>query len=62
MSATQVIELYDALPKQEQLLVAEHVGKTSAPKESEQESQAEFKGLVQRVFDKHGKLMERLAQ
>lgn len=27
MSATQVIELYDALPVQEQRIVAEHIGK-----------------------------------
>jgi hypothetical protein len=62
MSATQVIELYDALPKQEQRLVAEHIGKDAAPKESEPKPQEEFKELVNRDFDKHGKLMDRLAQ
>ena len=62
MSATQVIELYDALPKQEQQLVAEHIGKGAVPKDSETNPPEDFKALVNRVFDKHGKLMERLAQ
>lgn len=63
MSATQVIELYDALPPQEQRIVAEHIGKEAVRMaEVEHKPQADFKDLVNRVFDKHSQLMERLAQ
>ncbi len=62
MSATQVIELYDALPAQEQRIVAEHITKDSSAQVPEQKPQAEFKNLVNQVFDKHSQLMERLAQ
>ena len=62
MSATEVIELYDALPKQEQRIVAEHISKDASAEVSEPKSQADFKDLVNRVFDKHSQLMERLAQ
>ncbi len=62
MSATEVIELYDALPVQEQRIVAEHISKDAIVPASEPKQQADFKELVNRVFDKHSQLMERLAQ
>lgn len=62
MSATQVIELYDALPMQEQRIVAEHISKEATDQVPEPKPPAEFKELVNRVFDKHSQLMERLAQ
>jgi hypothetical protein len=62
MSATQVIELYDALPAQERRVVAEHIGKDATAQVAEQKPPAEFEELVNRVFDKHSQLMERLAQ
>lgn len=62
MSATEVIELYDALPVQEQRIVAEHISKDASALVPEPKPQADFKELVNRVFDKHSQLMERLAQ
>jgi hypothetical protein len=62
MSATEVIELYDALPVQERRIVAEHISKDAIVPASEPKQQADFKELVNRVFDKHSQLMERLAQ
>jgi len=62
MSATEVIELYEALPAQEQRIVAEHIGKESSATVSETKLQGDFTELVNRVFDKHSQLMERLAQ
>lgn len=62
MSATEVIELYDALPVQEQRVVAEHINKDVSVPVSEPKPQADFKELVNRVFDKHSQLMERLAK
>lgn len=62
MSASEVIELYDALLVQEQRIVAEHISKDVAVQMTEPKPQAEFKKLVNRVFDKHSQLMERLAQ
>lgn len=62
MSATELIELYDALPAQEQRIVAEHIIKDTTMQMPEPGPQAEFKELVNRVFDKHSRLMERLAQ
>lgn len=62
MSASEVIELYDSLPLQEQRIVAEHISKNASIQMPEPKPQAEFKELVNRVFDKHGQLMERLAQ
>jgi hypothetical protein len=62
MSATQLIEFYDALPLQEQKIVAEHIIKAANVPLPEAKSQADFKELVNRVFDKHSQLMERLAQ
>ena len=61
MSATEVIELYETLPAQEQRIVAEHIRKMTA-KMTELKPQADFKELVNRVFDKHDQFMERLAQ
>ena len=62
MSATEVIELYEAQPAQEQRIVAEHIGKDASALVSETKSQGDFTALVNRVFDKHSQLMERLAQ
>ncbi|WP_395742073.1 hypothetical protein [Prosthecobacter sp.] len=62
MSATEVIELYDALPAQEQRLVAEHISRDAAVQTAGAKPLAEFKDVVNRVFDKHSQLMERLAQ
>ena len=61
MSATEVIELYDALPEQEQRVVVEHIRKMAAHQMTALKLQADFKELVNRVFDKHSQLMERLA-
>ena len=62
MSATEVIELYHALPVQEQRIVAEHISKDANAPASEPRPQGDFKELVNRVFDKHSNFMERLAQ
>ena len=62
MSAIEVIELYETLPAQEQRIVAEHICKMAANQMTELKPQADFKELVNRVFDKHDQFMERLAQ
>ena len=61
LSATEVIELYDALPVQEQRIVAEYIRKNAIDQTTEPKPEAKFKELVNRVFDKHSRLMERLA-
>lgn len=62
MSATEVIELYDSLPAQEQRIVAEHIRKKATDEMSELRPEEELRELVNRVFDKHSQLMERLEQ
>lgn len=60
MNATELIELYDALPLQEQKIVAAHISK-GAVQTVETQPQEGFKELVNAIFDKHSQLMERLA-
>lgn len=62
MSAAQLIELFDALPAQEQKIVVEHIIKAADAQQPETKPKADFKDLVNQVFDKHSHLMERLAQ
>jgi hypothetical protein len=62
MNETEVIQLYDALSEQEQRIVADHILKGASAQVSEIMQQTDFKELVNRVFDKHSQLMERLEQ
>ena len=62
MNATEVIHLYDALPVQEQRIVAEHICKMATDLMTKLKSQADFKEMVNQVFDKHSQLMGRLEQ
>jgi len=62
MSATEVIQLYDALPVEEQRIVADHILKGASAQVSGRKQQTDFEELVNRVFDKHSQLMERLEQ
>jgi hypothetical protein len=63
MSALDIIEQIKALPRDEQAKVIEFARDLviDEPK-SELLENEEFKALVDRVFDKHANLMQRLAQ
>lgn len=61
MNATQVIELYEVLPKEQQRIVAEHIRKHAMTHETEPKPPEEFKNLVNQLCDKHSDLMKRLA-
>lgn len=62
MSAHQVIELYKALPKPEQMQVAEHIRNESSHGPVKIDKKANFNAIVKRVFEKHHDLMADLAK
>lgn len=62
MSAREVIELYEALPKPEQIKVAEHIRNDSSREAAKTDKKANFNAIVKRVFEKHHDLMADLAK
>lgn len=62
MSARQVIELYEALPKPERELVAEHIKGEASQVPTKDDKKANFSAIVKRVFEKHHDLMSDLAK
>lgn len=62
MSARQVIELYEALPKPERELVAEHIKSDVSQVPTKVDKKANFDAIVKRVFEKHRDLMSDLAK
>lgn len=66
MSAIEIIEQIKALPRNERRLVDEFVKSSTASAESAAEESgtddSSFDVLVDRVFDKHANLLQRLAQ